>query len=414
MRLGDSIRALELDVTLGDGNAAAKADYGPRGRGLRPRRRLNRKRAGRARAAEALDEGRWAMHRPRAARAAASRPAPSPCFCDPRHGPSARDVDWTPRAARPRGSGMRGRRPAHRARGSRTREVRARRHDVPYSRRPGLRPVQRRVLRRRQLPGLLIVDARRRLGRWRLGGGDGGDFGGGDFGGTRLVGDRGGDSAVAGDFSPGTRRPGASGTPGSRPPARRARRSRASRRGGPSPRLVADLGVDLRPSPRRAPRARARASNLPWRIHCQICEREISAVAASSIRLLMPAAPRPPSQNEMYWKPTLTSLRRPSSVISPGRRARRRAAASGETSTSSRCLSIWFGLSPSTASNASSATSTTSGCATQVPSKPASASRSLSSLHGVDRALVGLLVLARRDQRGHAAHRERAAARGRS
>ena len=52
--------------------------------------------------------------------------------------------------------------------------------------------------------------------------------------------------------------------------------------------------------------------------HCQICEREISAVAASSIRLLMPAAPRPPSQNEMYWKPTVTSLRRPSSVISPG------------------------------------------------------------------------------------------------
>ena len=41
-------------------------------------------------------------------------------------------------------------------------------------------------------------------------------------------------------------------------------------------------------------------------------------MAASSIRLLMPAAPRPPSQNEMYWKPTLTSLRSPSSVISPG------------------------------------------------------------------------------------------------
>ena len=41
-------------------------------------------------------------------------------------------------------------------------------------------------------------------------------------------------------------------------------------------------------------------------------------MAASSIRLLIPAAPRPPSQNEMYWKPTLTSLRRPSSVISPG------------------------------------------------------------------------------------------------
>ena len=38
----------------------------------------------------------------------------------------------------------------------------------------------------------------------------------------------------------------------------------------------------------------------PWRIHCQICEREISAVAASSISELIAAAPRPPSQKEMY------------------------------------------------------------------------------------------------------------------
>jgi hypothetical protein len=117
---------------------------------------------------------------------------------------------------------------------------------------------------------------------------------------------------------------------------------------------------------------------LPWRIHCQIWAREISAVAASSIRLLMPAAPRPPSQNEMYWKPTLTLLRRPSSVISPGVAAASRIC-SGVTWTSSRRRSIWFGLEPRTLSNSSRAASTTSGWATQVPSKPASASRFLSS-----------------------------------
>ena len=80
----------------------------------------------------------------------------------------------------------------------------------------------------------------------------------------------------------------------------------------------------------------------------------------------------------MYWKPTLTSLRSPSSVMSPGVEAASRSSAA-PTCTSSRCLSIWFGRSPSTASNASVATPTTSGCATQVPSKPASASRCLSS-----------------------------------
>ena len=68
----------------------------------------------------------------------------------------------------------------------------------------------------------------------------------------------------------------------------------------------------------------------------------------------------------------------PSSVISPGCRRdveelRRR------SSRPSRWRSSWFGRSPSTASNASRATGTRSGCATQVPSNPCPASRSLSS-----------------------------------
>ena len=92
------------------------------------------------------------------------------------------------------------------------------------------------------------------------------------------------------------------------------------------PHLVADLGVDPRVSSSSTSSTCSRVTRAsPWRIHCQICEREISAVAASSMRLLIPAAPRPPSQNEMYWKPTLTSLRRPGLGDRAGGRAPRRA-----------------------------------------------------------------------------------------
>ena len=50
-------------------------------------------------------------------------------------------------------------------------------------------------------------------------------------------------------------------------------------------------------------------------IHCQICEREISAVAASSIRLKTGTQPLPASHEPRYWMPTLMLLRRPASVI---------------------------------------------------------------------------------------------------
>ena len=39
------------------------------------------------------------------------------------------------------------------------------------------------------------------------------------------------------------------------------------------------------------------SSCVPWRIHCQSCERLISAVAASSIRLSIAAAPTPRSHD---------------------------------------------------------------------------------------------------------------------
>ena len=41
------------------------------------------------------------------------------------------------------------------------------------------------------------------------------------------------------------------------------------------------------------------SKTTPALIHCQICEREISAVAASSIRLKMATAPRPRSHASM-------------------------------------------------------------------------------------------------------------------
>src|SRR6266540_3787229 len=112
--------------------------------------------------------------------------------------------------------------------------------------------------------------------------------------------------------------------------------------------------------------------------HCQTCERAISAVAASSIRLKMPTAAVPRSHEDRYWMATLTSLRRPSSVASPPVAATfSRSAALARTS--SRLRPIWLGRSPSTASKHSIATGTRSGCATQVPSKPSPDSRCLSS-----------------------------------
>jgi hypothetical protein len=56
VRLGDSIRALELDVTLGDGNPAAKADYDRAVEAYDRANAFNRKGATGA-ANEALDEG---------------------------------------------------------------------------------------------------------------------------------------------------------------------------------------------------------------------------------------------------------------------------------------------------------------------------------------------------------------------
>ena len=54
-----------------------------------------------------------------------------------------------------------------------------------------------------------------------------------------------------------------------------------------------------------------------------VWDRQISAVAASSMRLKIATAPLPRSQEAMYCSATLTLLRRPASVMSPGVDARR-------------------------------------------------------------------------------------------
>src|SRR4030066_3797 len=79
------------------------------------------------------------------------------------------------------------------------------------------------------------------------------------------------------------------------------------------------------------------ALNFLWCTHCQTWERAISAVATSSIRLKIAAAPVPRSHDSRYCIPTLTLLRRPPSVISaPGTRTSIRSLACTRTSSRRR------------------------------------------------------------------------------
>ncbi len=120
---------------------------------------------------------------------------------------------------------------------------------------------------------------------------------------------------------------------------------------------------------------------VPDAIHCHTCDREISAVAASSMRWSIAAAPTPRSHDSRYRTPTETFERSPAAVtVAPARRAEPMSSSScWPTRTSSRCRATWFGASPSTASNSVRATSMRSGCATHVPSNPSVASRRLSA-----------------------------------
>jgi hypothetical protein len=104
--LGEGIRALDLDVQMPDADPAARADYE---RAVEAYTRADeawevaRSPADLEPVGSALEEGRWAMASSRARFEGREPPERRPpCFFDPRHGPSARDVEWSPPYGEPR------------------------------------------------------------------------------------------------------------------------------------------------------------------------------------------------------------------------------------------------------------------------------------------------------------------------
>jgi hypothetical protein len=104
--LGDDIRALDLDVEMPGVDPVAKADYD---RAVEAYDRADTI-LDRARQPEdfepigaALEEGRFAMASAKARMAGRAVPERTPpCFFDPRHGPSDREVEWAPPDGAPR------------------------------------------------------------------------------------------------------------------------------------------------------------------------------------------------------------------------------------------------------------------------------------------------------------------------
>jgi hypothetical protein len=107
VELGEGIGALDLDVELAKADRAAREDYSRAvGAYDQANTAWNRARTvdDLAPVGAALEEGRWALAAAKAR--LEGRPVPerrAPCFFDPRHGPSTRDVMWGPPggAARP-------------------------------------------------------------------------------------------------------------------------------------------------------------------------------------------------------------------------------------------------------------------------------------------------------------------------
>jgi hypothetical protein len=211
--LGDDIRALDLDVQMPDADPQAKADYDhavARYTAAEERWELARRPTDLAPVSEALEEGRWAMASAKARFAGDEPPERRPpCFFDPRHGPSSRDVTWSPPYGEEREV------PACEADAQRVergddpqaREVTWGGRRVPYWQAgPAYAPYAGGFYGGGLLPGLLIGsllggamspgaaygEPGGDLGAGDVGGGMGGDFGGGGFGG--------GDFGGGGDF----------------------------------------------------------------------------------------------------------------------------------------------------------------------------------------------------------------------
>jgi uncharacterized membrane protein YgcG len=106
LELGEEIRALDVDVAARDLDAATRGDYE---RALEAYERADRGLNGARdpedleKVAAALEEGRFAIASTRARIEGTELPERRPpCFFDPRHGPSVRDVEWAPPGGTPR------------------------------------------------------------------------------------------------------------------------------------------------------------------------------------------------------------------------------------------------------------------------------------------------------------------------
>ena len=104
--LGEDLRAVDLDVQMPDANPQAKRDY-EHALSCYERATQDLDRARRpedlATVTSALEEGRFAMTAARARLEGREPPERRPpCFFDPRHGPSVRDVEWAPPDGAPR------------------------------------------------------------------------------------------------------------------------------------------------------------------------------------------------------------------------------------------------------------------------------------------------------------------------
>ena len=190
--LGDDIRALEIDMDMPGASQEAKADYETAVKAYERADqswRLAQRPDDLEPVGAALEEGRWAMSSARARLEDREPPERrSPCFFDPRHGPSDRDVEWAPDGGEPRMV------PACEADAQRVergddpeaREVTVGGQRMPYwAAGPMYAPFMGGFFGAGILPGLMVGTVLGDVWSDSSGGGDfgGGDWGGGDFGG---------------------------------------------------------------------------------------------------------------------------------------------------------------------------------------------------------------------------------------
>jgi uncharacterized membrane protein YgcG len=202
--LGDDIRALDIDVEMPGVSPDVRADYETAVNAYDradSKWRLARRPRDLEPVGSALEEGRWAMSSAKARLDGREPPErSSPCFFDPRHGPSVRYVDWAP----PHGESRRvpacetDARRVEEGEEPEAREVTVGGERMPYwAAGPMYAPFIGGFFGASLLPGLMVGTM---LGdTFDAGGGGGGDFGdggggfgGGDFGGGFGGGDFGG------------------------------------------------------------------------------------------------------------------------------------------------------------------------------------------------------------------------------